>query len=56
MMLYELSGTDEAEEVPSNKPDHWKAQCSEILMQKVSVSKVNALIGIEQVSQASNIA
>ena len=37
MMLYELSATDEAEDIPSKKPDNWKVQCSEILMQKVSL-------------------
>ena len=36
MMLYELSATDEAD-VPSKKLDNWKVQCSEILMQKVSL-------------------
>ncbi len=33
MTLYELSSTDETEEVPSKKPENWKSKCSEILMQ-----------------------
>ena len=40
MMLYEISSTDEAEEVPSKKPDNWRSQCSEILMQKVSLLRI----------------
>ena len=35
IMLFELSGTSEALEVPSEKPDSWRSQCSEILMQEV---------------------
>ena len=35
-MLFELSETSEALEVPSEKPDNWRSQCSEILMQEVN--------------------
>ena len=42
MLLFELSETNPAQEVPSTKPDHWRTHCSEILMQKASL--INALI------------
>lgn len=41
MMLYELLNTDEAEEVPSKKPENWKSKYSEILMQNVSLLRIN---------------
>lgn len=47
MMLFELSGTSEALEVPSEKPDSWRSQCSEILMQEVSLYYTFVLMGIQ---------